>query len=267
MQYARGRGGISIPYVLTVAVALLAVVILGMRQLSRASARVVVARAPIAAGERIDASKLVLASVARNAIPAGALLDPAALLGRVSQRPVGKGAPITAADVTAPPPAKWLADAPPPGRVIVTLALPGTLMPLQQLRLGDQLDVMAVSPPPNAKARLVGRDVYFLGSMMPRTQPEQRSGTLAGIVSAANPRRARSGVGLVLAVRPEDVASLARAEASGDRITFALHGSQEIRSGKLLDVAPRSAPHAAAAKKAPEVELITGRRREKVAVQ
>ncbi len=266
MYNDRDRGHISIPYVLTVAVALLLVVALAARQVTRAnSTRVVVARESIAPGERIDASKLTFAELPKGTIPASTVLDPAVIIGRIVQRPVAKGNPITAGDfVAALAPAKWLSDAPPAGRVVVTVAVPGTLLPVQQLRLGDQLELLGVSH--TGESKVVGRDAYYLGAIQ-AARREAAHGPLESLVQSANTRdrRPTGVIGLVLAVRPEDVSPIAQAEAKGDTIALALHGSKEIVSGRLLKIGTQK-EHTPVAEAPEQVELITGAHREKVDV-
>jgi hypothetical protein len=125
---------------------------------------------------------------------------------------------------------------------------------------------MAVDRSRDARPRLIARGAYFLGSMSARAET-RRGGPLQDLVaSASSSRRKPAGViGILLGVRPQDVAPLARAEAGGDRISFVVHGAEEIRSGQLLDVAPRPVPRAVVQGN-PEVELIAGTRREKVSV-
>jgi Flp pilus assembly protein CpaB len=259
----RGRGRISIPYVLTIAVALLLVAALAARQVSRAySTRVVVARDAIASGERIDASKLGFAEVAKGAVPPGVVLDPALIIGHIVQRPVAKGQAITATDFAAAmTPTKWLSDAPPEGRVVVTVAVPGTLLPVQQLRLGDQLELLGVSR--EGVSKVVGRDAYFLGAIK-AARREPARGPLDSLVQSAQAPRPTGVVGLVLAVRPEDVSPIAQAQAKGETIALALHGSREIVSGHLLEISPTHEHTASVAAAPDQVELITGAHREKV---
>jgi Flp pilus assembly protein CpaB len=268
MNYDQRRGRISVPYLLTVGIAALVAVGLAAHQVSRAtSTRMLVARVAIAPGQRLDAAKLGLASMAKSAIPAGALLDANAVIGRYAQRPIAAGSAITPADLSPTAKIPWLADASPAGRVVITLSVPGTLLPVQQLRMGDQLEVLAVSR--EGRSRVVGRDAYLIGSM--QSKAETRTGGLQTLVASASGRRAAGGgvIGLVLAVRPEDVSPIAQAEAARDQITFAVHGRSEIESGHLLDVAPRAAPRASVPprKQGPaEVELIAGSQRGKVSV-
>jgi Flp pilus assembly protein CpaB len=263
VQNYRGRGQVSIPYLLTIGVAVLLTVVLAARQVSRAGyARVVMAKRALRSGERIDSSLLGFANVAKNAIPAGAVLDPAAILGRTVRRPVTEGKPITATDFAAPSaPAVWLADAPPPGRVVITVSVPGTLLPVQQLRLGDQFEMLAVSK--EGKSRIIARDAYLLGSIMGRHQAPKNS------VEGLGPSRERpattSVVGLVLAVRPQDASPIAQSQGIGEKISFVLHGRREIISGHLLEIPTHVAASAPDTAKVPaQVELISGSHREKV---
>ena len=263
MQNYRGRGQVSIPYLLTIGVAVLLTVVLAARQVSRATyARVVMAKRALRAGDRIDASILGFASVDKAAIPPGAVLDPAALIGRTIQRPVTEGKPITATDFSPPAtPTIWLAESPPPGRVVVTVSVPGTLLPVQQLRLGDQFELLAVSK--EGKSRIIARDAYMLGSIMAKRQPPKNS------VDSLSPSRdvhpVSVVVGLVLAVRPQDASPIVQAQGIGENISFVLHGKREILSGHLLEIPTTVASTAHdVPKAAPQVELISGSHREKV---
>jgi len=266
VRHADGRSRLSVPYLVTISIAVLVAVALGARQVSRAaSTRMLVAREAIRPGERIDAAKLQFASVRNNAVPKGASADPSAFIGRTASRTIGAGSALTAADVATAPPVSWLADAPPPGRVVITVSVPGTLLPVSQLQMGNHLELLAVTR--DGRSRVIGRDAFFIGSMQSR--PEARAGGLAGMVASANTGRKPSGViGLVLAVRPEDVSPIAQAEATGDRITFAIHGRREAQSGQLLQIDPKSTPRAKTRPQAApaQVELIAGSQRGKVSI-
>ena len=263
VQNYRGRGHISIPYLLTIGVAVLLTVVLAARQVTRTnSARVVAARRTIRAGEKIDATGLGFASIPKSALPPGAILDPAAIIGRVLQRPVTEGKPITATDFTPSTPVMWLSDAPPQGRVIITVSVPGTLLPVQQLRTGDQMDLLAVSTA--GHSHIVSRDAYLIGSIMGKREAP-KSNTFENLTQR-DKGSAPAVVGLVLAVRPQDASPIAQAQGVGERLTFVLHGKQEILSGHLLDV-PVSQAHTSheAAPAAPaQVELISGSHRERI---
>lgn len=262
MQNYRGRGQVSIPYLLTIGVAVLLTVVLAARQVSRATyARVVMAKRALRAGERIDSSILGFASVAKGTVPTGAVLDPAAILGRTVQRPVTEGKPITATDFLAPAtPAVWLADAPPPGRVVVTVSVPGTLLPAQQLRLGDQFEMLAVTK--EGKSRIIGSDAYLLGTILGKHEAKRNS--VEGLMPSRDRQSVTSLVGLVLAVRPQDAAPIAQAQATNERISFVLHGKREILSGHLLEIPTAVASTHEVVSTPAQVELISGRHREKV---
>ncbi|MBV8545366.1 MAG: hypothetical protein JO093_24525 [Acidobacteria bacterium] len=263
MQNYRGRGRISIPYLLTIGIAVLLTVVLAARQVTRStSIRIVAARGAIRNGDKIDASRLGFATVPKSAVPPGAILDPAAIIGRVLQRPVAEGKAITTADFVPSGPVMWLADAPPEGRVVITVSVPGTLLPVQQLRAGDQMEVLAVTT--QGHSHVIARDAYLLGSIMGKQAPP-RNNTLESITGRGEQHASVSVVGLVLAVRPQDASPIAAAQGVGERLTFVLHGSREIQSGRLLDVTPVShASHDAAPKTPDQVELISGSKREKV---
>jgi hypothetical protein len=262
VQNYRGRGQVSIPYLLTIGVAVLLTVVLAARQVTRASyARVVMAKRALRAGDRIDSSILGFASVAKNAVPTGAVLDPAAIVGRTVQRPVTEGKPITATDFVAPAaPAVWLAEAPPPGRVVVTVSIPGNLLPVQQLRLGDQFELLAVSK--EGKSRIVARDAYMLGSIMAKHEPPKNS--VEGLAPSRDRRPVTTLIGLVLAVRPQDASPIIQSQGTGERLSFVLHGKREILSGHLLEIPTAVASHDVAKPPPAQVELISGSHREKV---
>jgi len=267
VQNDRRRGHISIPYLLTIGVAVLLTVVLAARQITRSSgSRIIAARQAFRAGERIDPARLVFASVAKSAVPPGAVIDPAAIIGRVLQRPVAAGTPITVNDFVPSTPALWLADAPPEGRVVMTVSVPGTLLPVQQLRAGDQFDMLAVSTV--GHSHVVARDAYLIGSVMGKHEPP-RNNSIESLTPQSERRSVTSVVGFVLAVRPQDASPIAQAQGVGERLTFVLHGSREVMNGHLLDVPASQTSHAAhaAEPKAPaQVELITGSHRERVNV-
>jgi Flp pilus assembly protein CpaB len=267
VQNYRGRGQISIPYLLTIGVAVLLTVVLAARQVTRTgSARVVAARRSIRAGEKIDASGLGFASIPKSAVPPGAVLDPAAIIGRVLQRPVTEGKAITATDFVPSTPVMWLSDTPPAGRVIITVSVPGTLLPVQQLRTGDQMELLAVTSA--GHSHIVARDAYLIGSIMGKREPA-KGNTIESLTGRRDGPTAVSVVGLVLAVRPEDASPVAQAQGVGERLTFVLHGRQEILSGHLLNVPgsqARQTTQSATPAPPPQVELISGSHRERINV-
>jgi Flp pilus assembly protein CpaB len=266
MQDYRRRGQVSIPYLLTFAVAALLAVVLAARQVNRAlTTRVVMARDGIRAGERIDPSRLVFGNLSKGDIPAGSVLDPAAIAGRIVQRPVAAGHPLTAADFAAPVrPVTWLADAPPPGHVVITVSVPGTLLPVQQLRDGDRLDLLAVSS--KGQSHVVGRDAFLIGSILGRREP-RRNNSVESLVPSAERRAVTSIVGLVLAVRPQDASPIAQAQGTGEQLSFVIHGRREVLSGRMLDISTppaASSARAVVAREPRQVELISGAHRQKV---
>lgn len=243
----RGRGQVSIAYLALLAVAILLVVVLVVRQVWRSSTvQVWVAKDPLKAGEKLDPSKLVLASVAKDNLPAGFATDPSALIGKTVQRPLEKGKPLTIADVTAPPAYQYLSDAPPEGRVVMTVR-GSAAVPIAQFRYGDRLELIAAGA--DGRARVVGHSMVYLGAMVPMHAAPAQSGTFAAI-AAATPRRSAPGMAVVVAVDPLDVAPIAQAQAEGAVLTYVLHGRQEITSGRPVEIASNPASG--------QVELIEG---------
>lgn len=248
----RGRGQVSIAYLVLLAVAILLVVVLVVRQVWRSSTvQVWVAKDSLKAGEKIDPSKLVMASVAKDSLPVGLATDPSALLGQTLQHPLEKGKPLTIADVTAPPAYTYLSDAPPEGRVVMTVR-GSSAMPLSQLRYGDRLELISAGA--DGKARVVGHSMVYLGAMVPM-RTAQPSGAFAAI-QAATSRRSAPGISVVVAVDPLDVAPIAQAQAEGAQLSYVLHGRQELTSGRPVEIASHEASG--------QVELIRGASRETV---
>ena len=62
----------------------------------------------------------------------------------------------------------------------------------------------------------------------------------------------------MLAVRPDDVYRLTRAEAANFRLSVVLHGRSEVQDGRLLEL-PSPRPG--------KVELIAGAKRQSVAIE
>lgn len=251
----RGRGQVSILYLALLAVATLLVVVLAVRQVWRSSTtQAWVVKEGVKAGETLDASKLMLGSVSKENVPVGLVTDPNALIGKKLQRPLDKGSPITVADVTPPPAFKILSDAPPEGRVIMTVRGNAMAIPVGQLQYGDRLELLASDA---NGTRVVGHRMMFLASMSQRAEAPR--GSAAGLLASASamPRRGGApGVALVVAVDPADAPGISQALASGSLLTYVLHGRQEITSGRPVEIASHEASG--------QVELIVGATRETV---
>jgi Flp pilus assembly protein CpaB len=252
----RGRGQVTIAYLLMAAVAALLVVVLAVRQVTRATTTEVwTAKSALKAGQKIEAGHLTLARVARNAIPAGAITNPAAILGRVLQTPVAQGAPLTMQEFASQGQQKWLSDAPEPGRSVMAVRLAGAIVPTKSFRYNDRVDILAIDR--SGESTIVARDARYIGAMNANPPAKAQSG-LAEMVASAGPKRQTSGViAMVLSLRQQDVETVAAAEGSGKRLQFALHG---INEPPYVPVAAKPTTEG------PTIDLILGSTREKVTV-
>lgn len=256
MQNRRRRGQVTIAYLLMAAVAALLVVVLAVRQITRATTTEVwTAKKPLIAGQKIEAAHLVSRRVARNEVPQGAITNMQTLVGRVLKVPVAQGAPLTAQEFQAAGPKVWLSDAPEPGRSVMAVRLGGAVVPVQSFRHNDRLDIYAVLK--DGSTRIVARDARYLGSL--KSAPAARSNNaLADLVGSATSRRRGNGggpVALVLSLRQQDLDAVAAAQ--NGRLAFALHGVNEPPYVPVAALPPAVEP---------TVDLIMGKTREKVNV-
>jgi hypothetical protein len=68
----------------------------------------------------------------------------------------------------------------------------------------------------------------------------------------------------VLGLYPDEVFSLAAAEASGQQLKLVLHSDREVKAGEVLDIRPAPALPPPPAPSAPAVEVLLGSRSETV---
>jgi hypothetical protein len=151
---------------------------------------------------------------------------------------------------------KFLSDIAEPGRSIMAIRTGGAIVPAKSFRNNDRLDIYAVSQ--RGETKVVARDARFLGSM--KAPVEQRpTNALADMVASASPKRGNGGgiVALVLSLRQQDLDAVASAQGSGSRLAFALHGVNEPPYVPVAALPPAEAP---------TVDLIMGKKREKVNV-
>lgn len=259
MQNHRGRGQVTIAYLLMAAVAALLVVVLAVRQVTRATTTEVwTAKSSLKAGQKIEASHLTLARVARSAVPAGVITNPAAIMGRVLQTPVAQGAPLTMQEFASAGDKKWLSDAPEPGRSVMAIRVGRSIVPASSFRYNDRIDVYALDR--TGQSTVVARDARFIGAMKGGASTGRSNNALADIVASASqsrPAPAGSVVALVMSLRQQDLGTIAAAEAAGQRLQFALQG---VNEPPYVPVAARPVIEP------PTIDLILGSNREKVNV-
>lgn len=243
------------------AVAVLLVGLLLYRQVDRLAGpqrEVWVAKADLARGAVLGPDDFEKKEVRDRRVPEDAVDDPSQLVGRRLARATTAGAPLVAADFAAGGGGGSISGQVPEGRVLMTLRVGSQSLPLAQLRRGDRFDVLAANR--RLDSGSVASDVYFVGWIRPQ-QPGggREKGSVFGI-DLTPPGRppAEDVVSLLLALKPEDVNRLARAEAGGLRLSIVLHGRSEVQDGRLLELpAPRPS----------KVELIAGAKRQSVAIK
>ncbi len=250
------------PY-LKIALLAVAVILVGLlvyRQVDRLSGpkrSVWVAKGNLAQGAVLGRDDFVERSVRESKIPAGAVEDLSKVIGRRLARVKPAGAPLVATDFGAVNgDSGSIARLVPEGRVLMTLTVGARSLPLSELRRGDRLNLLAVSG--RGDSGSVARDAYFVGWIRPQESGGREKASIFGI-DLAPPGRPPSNdtVSLLLALLPEDVARVARAEAARYRINVVLHGRTEVQEGRLLELpSPRRT----------QVELISGGKRQNVAL-
>jgi hypothetical protein len=237
------------------ALALLLVAVLGFRQVQRLltpTKEVWVASSSLPAGTTIGPENLKKMKVAESALPKGVLLDARSIAGRELARAKDSGAPFVRDDFdTSEAEAAAAAEMIPEGRVLATMRINRALVPYQNLKNGDRIDVVFTAKGA-AYARVVAHDAFLIGILKPKPKPVAPPPTgralmiPAGLVEHDPPPT----LGMVLGVHPEDALPLAQAIGSGGQLQVVLHGKAEVASGQLLEL-PGYQP----------VELIAGAKR------
>jgi SAF domain len=234
------------------ALALLLVAVLGFRQVQRLMTpkkEVWVASSDLPAGSTLGPQNLRRAKVAESALPKGALLDANAIAGRELARPKQAGEPFTGSDFAGSEKEIAVAELIPEGRVLTTIRVDRRLVPYQNLKSGDRLDLVVA----NGNPRVVAHDAYLVGRILPRppAEPTGRSTLIPPAPSRGN--STPSTIGLILAVFPGDALPISK--FAGGSLRVVLHGKAEVASGNLIEL-PEHNP----------VEYIAGARRTQLVV-
>jgi pilus assembly protein CpaB len=162
----------------------------------QAAEPVVVAAADLPAGVVLTGTDLRTAQLPGDAVPDGAVAEPADLAGRVLAGPVRSGEPVT--DVRVVGPGLW--SAVPEGQVAIPVRL-ADLAVATLLRAGDRVDVLAAAGDGAGPAvELVASGALVLAA--------------PGAAQHDGPEAAESSGLLVLAVAPETAERLAAAGAA-----------------------------------------------------
>jgi Flp pilus assembly protein CpaB len=248
------------------AAAILAV--LAYRQVARLTAprgTMVVAAVAIPKDTILTPAHLRLAALGKAA-PAGTLPSPDRVRGRVLAVAKQAGEPILQSDLKAPAAAvQPIASLIPEGRVLTTLTLKNLTVPLQDLRQGDRVDILAAGTTEarHRASRVVARDAYVLGYVRPQHEhTEEKAKGMLGIdvkpPAAAGRPAGDEAQALILALRPCDVVPVAEVDGSDAHISLIVHSRDSVKRGELLTFGAQNAPKT--------VEVIGGTTRQRVTI-
>lgn len=231
------------------ALALLLVGVLGFRQVQRLmnQREVWVASSDLPAGSTIGPQNLKRVKLSESALPKGTLADANAIAGRELSRAKQAGEPFVGGDFQGQERAAAVAEMVPEGRVLTTIRVNRGLVPYQNLKSGDRLDLIS-------NGRVVAHDAYLVGQMVSKPTPPP-TGRAALIPPPITQNTTAPTIGLILALHPEHALPVSRATAGRGTVQVVLHGKTEVASGQLI-VLPERYP----------VEYIAGARRTQLAV-
>jgi Flp pilus assembly protein CpaB len=223
--------------------------VLGFRQVQRLmnQREVWVASSDLPAGSTIGPQNLKRVKLSESALPKGTLADANAIAGRELSRAKQAGEPFVGGDFQGQERAAAVAEMVPEGRVLTTIRVNRGLVPYQNLKSGDRLDLIS-------NGRVVAHDAYLVGQMVSKPTPPP-TGRAALIPPPTTQNTTAPTIGLILALHPEHALPLSRATAGRGSVQVVLHGKTEVASGQLI-VLPERYP----------VEYIAGARRTQLAV-
>jgi len=151
--------------------------------------------------------------------------------------------------------------------LLATLRYGSMDLPAKELMAGDRIDVLLAT---DDGVHVVAHDAYVMGLLHQRTQSKGDSGVILGVdISIPGAPVERSeGSALVLGIYPEEVFSLAAAEATGKQLKLVLHADREVKAGEVIDLRPEpAAPPRPPAPEPPSVEVLMGTKSERVQVR
>ena len=249
---------------LVVAIALVGFLL--FRQVSRSYGpvrTVWVATSDLASGTMISGEHIKAKKTREKSMPQGALTDSQAILGRQIDREKLKGDTFQAGDFTIRrASAKPITDLVPDGRVMMTVSLGTRAAPVTSLVQGDRMDILVAG----GAGKIVARDAYMIGTIGTKRngQGTRNNNKIFGIdLTPPTLTRVDSGaLAVLLGINPEDVFPLARAQASGAKLSIILHGRAELAdASKKVEIENPQLSRPAA------VDLIAGNRRQQVIVK
>ncbi len=144
------------------AVAVVLVAVLLYRQVDRLGGprqSVWVAKAALARGSVLKTDDLELKRVRAAGLPAGAVTDVSTVVGKRLRQGKAAGSPLAVGDLARGDRGS-IAGLVPEGRVLMTLRVASKSLPLEELRRGDRLDLLATG---RGGSGSVATDVFFVG--------------------------------------------------------------------------------------------------------
>jgi len=189
------RTAFTIAIVCAAAAALLIVIYLQSLKPKTSSApqvetvAVPVLNAPLTAGTRITADKLATKGIARDKLPADAVLKPEDLIGQELAADEPAGQPLTHTGLAAFSPQAGMAFVVPDGMRAVTVAVDNITGVSGFLKLGDRVDVLATfETPGGAVTRTIMQDIKVLGlgseGVTPQAPEPEKTGATGGGAAA-----------------------------------------------------------------------------------
>lgn len=270
MKYNNRTGdrGLTIVRALLLAAAVIVVVVLGYRQFARFTEKRVpvwVTASPLTKGRVVAGEDL---KVTQSPPPSGVLVNRADVEGRTLLTDKPAGQPFYPTDLAPRPPKPALATTIPEGRLLATLRFESMDLPARELLAGDRIDVLLAA---SDGVHVVAHDAWVLGVLSQKSAAggNSDSGRILGVdisipgASASKPE----GSALVLGLYPEEVFSLAAAEATGKQLKLALHADREVKAGEVIDLRPDPIPPPPPAPELPTVEVMQGSKTETVHVR
>lgn len=223
--------------------------VLGLRQVERFTTEPGwVASRDIPAGKFITRAFLEEARIKDSA---HIITEPKQLIGKQLRINKKSGEPFSLDDLSTPK-TPTLAQVVPAGRVLYTLKPDPHGIPVEQLRGGDRLDVLARN---RSGVHKVASDVRLIGVMRPGRSAKNDGNVMSLIPQNSATTDGGRVTSLVIAVQPHEVYPLANING-GDQVSLVLHGAQDLARGGPLAIQPKATHR--------EVEMVQGLSRSKV---
>ncbi|MEZ5328854.1 MAG: SAF domain-containing protein [Verrucomicrobiales bacterium] len=238
----RNCRGLAVSQLLLLIATLVVIFVFGYRQYARhfGAVPVVVASEPLSAGFPIAWEQLKVVKLPRDQVPPEAFPSQQLILGKMPSRAVPSGRVITGTDFFRE--RMDLKKLIPEGRVLYSLNLSNKTLPLAGISQGDSIDILVAGVSTEEKQRVANvlvRDARMIGYSSGGNSDEspddgKKKGPL-GVDLGAPPQDNNKPAEAILmvAILPEDVISLAKADGSGLHMALVLHGESDVGEERL----------------------------------